>query len=315
MRIETRLSEFLVPTFDPDETLRIAVAYVRTSGVERLRRMAGSALARADVLVGLDDYVTDPDAIQSLRGVCRRVRTITNDAGRFHPKLYWRRTNDGGACYIGSANLTGSALDKNDEAGVVFEYMGPPPDDLATLWTTWWDRGRPAEQTVAGYARSFAEKRSSPTLQPTSSDHVLARLTALSSRPVELLSDGELLELREAIVALQTRVPELGALLRERLEAQGGSRTRDVAGSIVELTGPKFQWDRNALDELVARFGVPRSRVFLPAREEVRPDASDGLRAYSVPEEEIEKCRSVVTKPSLKVLHRNAALRDLVSGA
>jgi hypothetical protein len=313
MAIETKLGQFFSVPFRPDEGLRIAVAYAKMTGVERLRASAGAALARAEVLVGLNDYVTEPAAIERLRELCSRVRTVESERGRFHPKLYWRRGDGRGSCYVGSANLTGSALDLNLEAGVVFEYEGTPPDDLKETWASWWDSGRPVDQTLPSYKQRFADQR--PARAPEQPDKALARIAALGARHLATLSDGELLELRESIRALQARLPELDGALRARHARRvrgAGSTELELAGSLVRFGVPRRRWDYPALEGLIRRFGVPRARVFERGPDRVRKDALGALQAYDVPESEIENCRVATARSSIQVVAPSEALKELM---
>jgi superfamily II DNA or RNA helicase/diadenosine tetraphosphate (Ap4A) HIT family hydrolase len=99
----------------------IAVAFVLPSGVDRLYPHLEDLLARGGTLQLLTgDYldISDPDALQrlidlrTLYGSMRcELRIFRSDGSSFHPKAYLAAQDQGtGAAYVGSSNLSSSAL-------------------------------------------------------------------------------------------------------------------------------------------------------------------------------------------------------------
>lgn len=301
MTIETKLGRFLAAPYAPAETLRIAVAYATRGGVERLQAFVGSALKNAEVLVGLDDYVTEPEALGLLRASCREVRTTKTaqgDHGRFHPKFYWRYSASRGAWYVGSANLTPSALDHNVEAGVVSRYEGDVPEELASLWSSWWEAGQSIEETLVGYfedrARHVAD-RSAPTGS-------LSAVGSLANRDVTALSVEDLLALRESITSLEKRLEEvnreLDAQLLGTLERDG--RPTTIGAWTVRLT-TRRGWDSTALTRIARRYSIPFESLFRlthPLKSELIENA---FRAYRVADTDAAQCRR--TSQNLSIEH------------
>lgn len=298
MTIETKLGRFLAAPYAPAETLRIAVAYATRGGVERLQAFVGSALKNAEVLVGLDDYVTEPEALGLLRASCREVRTTKTaqgDHGRFHPKFYWRYSASRGAWYVGSANLTPSALDHNVEAGVVSRYEGDVPEELASLWSSWWEAGQSIEETLVGYfedrARHVAD-RSAPTGS-------LSAVGSLANRDVAALSVEELLALREDILPLAKRLKEVWRELDTRItwKLEPDGRPMRIGEWIARLVVHN-RWNVAGLELLAQRYSIPFSSLFQlkPLRNELVEQA---LRAFNVTDSDTSECR--LTSPKLTI--------------
>jgi hypothetical protein len=157
-RLERRLGGFLAEA--RGDTLHVAVAYVTTRGVAALEAAASERRAACiELIAGLDDAFTQPDALARARRLGFEVRVTQRGGGRiFHPKLYWVEREDGGSYYCGSANLTGAALDANDELGVVVAYDGAAPDALAAHWGEWWASSQPLTETLlAAYRAQYDE--------------------------------------------------------------------------------------------------------------------------------------------------------------
>jgi HKD family nuclease/diadenosine tetraphosphate (Ap4A) HIT family hydrolase len=156
----------------------IAVAFVMTSGVERLYPHFDDLLRRGGSLRLLTgDYlgVTDPDALQRLidlraiHGGSRLDLRVYVTAGRsFHPKAYLLTGNYAdGVAYVGSSNLSASALSdgiewnyrvesRRDDASLAlvrgaFEalFADPATRDLDDAWLAEYRERRPALAALA----------------------------------------------------------------------------------------------------------------------------------------------------------------------
>jgi superfamily II DNA or RNA helicase/diadenosine tetraphosphate (Ap4A) HIT family hydrolase len=109
-------------------TAELAVAFVQRSGIERLRSGLEALLQRGGHLrLVTGDYldVTDPDALQRLHDLSTahpqqvELRVFESAGRSFHPKSYlFLRGESDGVAYVGSSNLSRSAL----EEGVEWNY-------------------------------------------------------------------------------------------------------------------------------------------------------------------------------------------------
>lgn len=111
-------------TFEFDR-LDVAVAYATRPGLQALQSAIGGWPAATRWVVGLDDAITQPSAIDDLIALPNsqvRLASLSSEGRRFHPKVYclWS-TADSGACLtvIGSANMTLHGLNRNGEVGAI----------------------------------------------------------------------------------------------------------------------------------------------------------------------------------------------------
>jgi HKD family nuclease len=129
---------------------RIAVAYMTVSGLRALLSSFSShELRNSQWLIGLDDMVTQPGALEVLlRLEGSEVRAIGyEDHGlRFHPKVYIFERLDKSSnrlAIIGSANLTASGLVGNGEAATVLETERAVDSTyFSNLWDELWQQGK-----------------------------------------------------------------------------------------------------------------------------------------------------------------------------
>jgi HKD family nuclease len=103
------------------ERVRAAVAYVKRSGVGLIASEARALSRRGglQLLTTFDFGITDPDALEALVELGAEVRVARFSDRAFHPKLYLGEGSDSSTLLVGSANLTGGALLRNAEAGLV----------------------------------------------------------------------------------------------------------------------------------------------------------------------------------------------------
>ncbi len=108
------------------DRLDIAVAYATLQGVMAMERILESLPPVSRWLVGLDDAVSQPAALEhllSLPGAELRVAKLS-PTRRFHPKLYHFWSSESAhrsLLVVGSGNLTQNGLQDNAEAGVLLE--------------------------------------------------------------------------------------------------------------------------------------------------------------------------------------------------
>lgn len=104
------------------DSVRIAAAFVRLSGVEELG-LARRALSKLQVLAGTDFRLTQVEALEALNSPpdreCRLFFTSEDNEGVFHPKLYFGQAGSDFIAVVGSSNLTRPAFTKNEELNVL----------------------------------------------------------------------------------------------------------------------------------------------------------------------------------------------------
>jgi HKD family nuclease len=137
------------------QAARMAVAFVSRSGVEALRPGMRSCLGNEGVvrvIAGEDFWLTDPDAIADLKALGARVRLFScRSKGIYHPKLFLFSRGEEASIVLGSANLTGEALSRNVEVGVLLretidgELVQAAGRFFASLWND--DRAVPASDS------------------------------------------------------------------------------------------------------------------------------------------------------------------------
>lgn len=128
---------------------KVAVAYATVSGVRAmLAAFEKQGLKSSHWLIGLDDSVTQPGAIElllTLKNAEVRVASFKQYHFRFHPKFFTfscKKKNNKLLALVGSANLTASALFGNCEAVAVLE--GQSKSDRSIIdeaWDTLWKQG------------------------------------------------------------------------------------------------------------------------------------------------------------------------------
>jgi hypothetical protein len=122
---ELRLGEFLLTHLaDPQWAIfRAAVAFVRLSGTQYMRRPLQEFSHRAQVRisVGVDLYGTSTEGLQDLlQGLPNGEVFVYRNNGpyTFHPKVYLFKSTQRAEVVVGSGNLTGGGLFTNYEASL-----------------------------------------------------------------------------------------------------------------------------------------------------------------------------------------------------
>lgn len=234
----------------------IAVAFVLPSGVERLYPHFEDLLARGGTLRLLTgDYldISDPDALQRLidlrsiygDGKCE-VRIFSGGVSSFHPKAYLAsQARGGGIAYVGSSNLSRSALLE----GVEWNYRIASTRDASG-----WRRVREA----------FEELFIHPSTEPLDDDWLRRyrlrrpQVAATAVRPVDQRPEPPL------------PVPEPNLVQAEALAALAETRAAgNGAGLVVMATGLGKTW-LAAFDTAREAF---RRILFVAHREEILSQA------------------------------------------
>ena len=109
----------------------IAVAYVSKEGLDIVKPQIEALLRDSQqvrFLIDLHSGNTDPSAVWSLvelqdshEGMTVKTLLPDKDGGNLHAKLYLSKTRDEVNSIVGSGNLTGAALSRNAEYGVVLK--------------------------------------------------------------------------------------------------------------------------------------------------------------------------------------------------
>jgi len=144
------------------DRLDVAVAYATDPGLRALGLILEGWPPESRWVVGLDDAITQPAAInrlQALPGADVRIAKLT-PVRRFHPKLYhlWSSANRAHSLLlVGSANMTERGLHKNAEIGVLLEAES----EVETLqahaaFTELWNLGRaPTAAEIEAYKELY----------------------------------------------------------------------------------------------------------------------------------------------------------------
>jgi len=140
-------------TVDPD-VVRVAAAFSTESGVRELRsRVIGAAkfdAADKRFLIGIQEGVTQPDALRRLQGLTASAvrvpfgrQALASPTLRaptfFHPKLYYLENTSTGEAQLlsASANLTYRGLRASVEQFLA--WSGATTNTEAVAFTDWWD--------------------------------------------------------------------------------------------------------------------------------------------------------------------------------
>jgi HKD family nuclease/predicted RNA-binding protein len=136
------------------DSVQIAAAFVRRSGVEQLR-LLDRPIPRLQMVAGSDFRLTQIEALETLHAPpqreCRLYFTPEeSEEGIFHPKLYLGTAGADFMAVLGSSNLTEPALTRNVELNVQIagSLQEPVAQDLAGFFRRLWNS--PAVVSVTG---------------------------------------------------------------------------------------------------------------------------------------------------------------------
>jgi HKD family nuclease len=132
------------------ESATFAVAYIRRSGVQLLRRELQALRQRGGIvriLFTVNPPISEAAAVRSLLDLGIAVR-VYNAPHVFHPKGYVFTRGNGSTAVIGSANLSGSALTQGREWCLVGTDLELPIDELNAEFERLW---------ISPYAADVAE--------------------------------------------------------------------------------------------------------------------------------------------------------------
>ncbi len=144
------------------DRIHVAMAYVSIAGARTLWDACSHVRGvRSQWLVGLDDFVTQPgavDLIRSLDGAELRVAAYGGRPHRFHPKVCrFQSAANSDLLMVGSANLTRSALSGNAEAAIFLQSESPAEKaEFNAVWTQLWSLGHaPTDDELASYRKDY----------------------------------------------------------------------------------------------------------------------------------------------------------------
>lgn len=149
------------------DRLDVAVAYATVQGLQALERLINRPITASRWILGLDDAITQPAAIEKLqRNAAATLRLAKlSPARRFHPKLYrlWASADAAlSVTVIGSGNMTERGLQANAEAAVVLRSdTAAETQDSAEAFDRLWRLGHaPDAAELAAYRDAYARTAS-----------------------------------------------------------------------------------------------------------------------------------------------------------
>jgi len=131
----------LLKLLDECQSFAWASAWVTPNPVIKAALKAKEKMAY--LVIGTHRYITAPEVLEDCLGL-KNVRIYPPDADRlFHPKVYAFEMKDRLEVYIGSSNLTGAGLSKNNECGVFLsaEADHPKLKELLFYVNSCWQAG------------------------------------------------------------------------------------------------------------------------------------------------------------------------------
>jgi len=117
------LHDFFMQVVDDADliNLRIAVAWVRASALDRVRDEVSAITARghSSLILGIDERGASEDGLRIAKELFSEVFVFHDPGGgTFHPKVYSAASEERAIAFIGSNNLTAGGLYWNHEAAV-----------------------------------------------------------------------------------------------------------------------------------------------------------------------------------------------------
>lgn len=149
--VETK--DLLINLFDESDRFSVAVAWITNNDVfEALKKKIDKARM---LIVGVDFYQTDPLVLKWLKQYAPAKTYVADKAkGVFHPKVYVFEQTTAKSAVIGSANLTRSAFDDNDECCVKVELTISDEKKIDSLLDLWKSKSTPISKfDLEKYAR------------------------------------------------------------------------------------------------------------------------------------------------------------------
>lgn len=273
---------------EPHDTVNVAMAYVSIAGVRiLLSAFSGRPISHSQWLVGLDDAVSQPgalDLLMTLDDADVRVSSLGNAPFRFHPKVCRFQHSSGRGkelLMVGSANLTSSGLAGNAEAVVFIEGQNrADKDQFDRIWADLWSQGhRPTTDELATYKQRYeAAKKARERSRGTPATR--ERRARTRTEPI-LASDGAELDPSRAKTCWIEcgSVTAMGRELEFKAEqglffglepAGGDPKTFRFGASNGAIVSLRMKYQQNHMWRLQMNNDVPE------VRRGLRPTGSDG---------------------------------------
>lgn len=179
------------------KAIGVASAFISVKGVNILLSM----LSRCNnpvcrLVVGIDNAITHPKALQWAQEIGWRIRLCQGELGIFHPKLIVAGSHfdrqgvlaKPAFFYIGSGNITAAGLARNVECAYI-SHDTQGAVDAAKAFSTFWRQGAPAtKKALADYSARFARySRNRPPV--TLEDLGISDAQMVDAKFNDLLSD------------------------------------------------------------------------------------------------------------------------------
>jgi HKD family nuclease len=139
--------EAILKVLDAATHISFAVAFLKQKGLGQITHILEARLkagAIIEAFIGRDFFLTEPTALETLLKMSKRCSSLQvfvakrDTDSTFHPKIYLGLRKEGGRVLVGSANLTGGALSKNDEISIL-SYLRPQDLLLGQIKTVFAD--------------------------------------------------------------------------------------------------------------------------------------------------------------------------------
>jgi len=291
---------------DGADEILISVAFLRSQGLEAIHSRLTACLKKGGsvrIHVGLDFQLTDPDALDRLADLARRwtacsVFVAGGTGSTFHPKAYLAAAAGKVRAMVGSANLTGGALKRNEELSIFFE--GTRDEGVAAQLLAWagaieregrveplsrlrlltyrevWERARKARDRIEAEVAA---------VEPTINLRRLAQLLRSYKASTDFAQLAERRANRLLALKLQNEIAALeGQRLRRAEASLVGSHLRDLMGSRGHLhlwhSDAIFRQGSQALDhpaQIVGLFAAAKAAIKRSPEE-----AYESVRAHAL---------------------------------
>ncbi len=136
---EIKLIDLLEKFGNSSESMDIAVAYVKNSGIQLTEKILSGKKVR--ILFSFEFLTTDPESIEKLIEVgveCKEYRASGTEEINFHPKLYIFKNSETVRIIVGSSNLTAGGLSTNVESCLAIE--GSYNDEIISKTLDYFER-------------------------------------------------------------------------------------------------------------------------------------------------------------------------------
>ena len=169
-----QLTDILKDAFadESPHAIGIAAAFVSTQGVDLFHSLMPQQRPHAVRLIaGTSLAFTHPNALALATARDWDVRLGVASEGLFHPKIIIGGeafSSDGGIAnpslmYVGSANLTRPAMERNVECGVLFRGTGVPADGAGIFQSIWDTSDALTKHTLRQYSSLFTRRNRTRT--------------------------------------------------------------------------------------------------------------------------------------------------------